>query len=79
MMLIATLPSALAQVYYPTQSVRVIVTTTSGGGLDTFARAQREPPSRLRTSNPTYGSHGMRPGCLIGEHAAALRRDPAQA
>lgn len=36
MMLIATLPSALAQVNYPTQSVRVIVTTSPGGGLDTF-------------------------------------------
>ena len=38
MMLIATLPAALAQAKYPTQPVRVIVTTAPGGGLDTFAR-----------------------------------------
>jgi len=38
MLLITTLP-ALAQVNYPTQPVRVIVTTAPGGGLDTFARA----------------------------------------
>lgn len=38
MMLIATLPAALAQANYPTQPVRVIVTTAPGGGLDTFAR-----------------------------------------
>ena len=37
-MLIATLPPALAQVNYPTQAVRVIVTTAPGGGLDTFSR-----------------------------------------
>ena len=38
MMLIATLPAALAQANYPTQPVRVIVTTAPGGGLDTFSR-----------------------------------------
>ena len=38
MMLVATLPTALAQVTYPAQPVRVIVTTAPGGGLDTFAR-----------------------------------------
>ena len=38
MLLIATLPAALAQVNYPAQPVRVIVTTAPGGGLDTFAR-----------------------------------------
>jgi tripartite-type tricarboxylate transporter receptor subunit TctC len=38
MMLIAALPAALAQANYPTQPVRVIVTTAPGGGLDTFAR-----------------------------------------
>jgi tripartite-type tricarboxylate transporter receptor subunit TctC len=37
-MLIATLPTALAQTNYPTQAVRVIVTTAAGGGLDTFSR-----------------------------------------
>ena len=38
MLLLATLPAAVAQVNYPTQRVRVIVTTAPGGGLDTFAR-----------------------------------------
>ncbi len=38
MMLIATLPATLAQANYPTQAVRVIVTTAPGGGLDTFSR-----------------------------------------
>lgn len=38
MMLIATLPAALAQANYPTHAVRVIVTTAPGGGLDTFSR-----------------------------------------
>jgi len=38
MMLIATLPAALAQANYPTQAVRVIVTTAPGGGLDSFSR-----------------------------------------
>ena len=38
MVLIATLPAALAQVNYPVQPVRVIITTAPGGGLDTFAR-----------------------------------------
>jgi tripartite-type tricarboxylate transporter receptor subunit TctC len=38
MMLIATLPAALAQANYPTQAVRVIVTTAPGAGLDTFSR-----------------------------------------
>ena len=38
MMLVATLPTVLAQVTYPVQPVRVIVTTAPGGGLDTFAR-----------------------------------------
>lgn len=38
MMLIATLPAALAQATYPTQPVRFIVTTAPGGGLDNFAR-----------------------------------------
>ena len=38
MMLIAPLPAALAQANYPTQPVRVIVTTAPGGGLDTFSR-----------------------------------------
>jgi tripartite-type tricarboxylate transporter receptor subunit TctC len=38
MMLIATLPAALAQGNYPTQPVRVIVAVAPGGGLDTFAR-----------------------------------------
>ena len=37
-LLIATFPAALAQVNYPLQPVRVIVTTAPGGGLDTFAR-----------------------------------------
>lgn len=39
MLLIGYLPAALAQANYPTQPVRVIVTTAPGGGLDTFARA----------------------------------------
>ena len=38
MMLIAALPAALAQANYPTQAVRVIVTTAPGGGLDSFSR-----------------------------------------
>ena len=38
MMLIATVPAALAQANYPTQPVRLIVTTAPGGGLDAFAR-----------------------------------------
>jgi len=38
MMLIAALPAALAQANYPSQPVRVIVTTAPGGGLDTFSR-----------------------------------------
>lgn len=38
MMLIATLPAALAQANYPTQAVRVIVTTAPGSGLDSFSR-----------------------------------------
>ena len=38
MMLIATLPATLAQINYPTQAVRVIVTTAPGGGLDSFSR-----------------------------------------
>ena len=38
MMLIATLPAALAQANYPAHAVRVIVTTAPGGGLDTFSR-----------------------------------------
>ena len=38
MMLIAPLPAALAQAHYPTQPVRMIVTTAPGGGLDTFSR-----------------------------------------
>lgn len=38
MALIATLPAALAQVNYPIQAVRVIVTTAPGGGLDSFSR-----------------------------------------
>lgn len=38
MMLITTLPAALAQVNYPTQPVRMIVITGPGSGVDTFAR-----------------------------------------
>jgi tripartite-type tricarboxylate transporter receptor subunit TctC len=38
MMLVSPLPAAQAQVNYPTQAVRVIVTTAPGGGLDTFSR-----------------------------------------
>lgn len=38
MLLIATLPPALAQGRYPAQPVRVIVSVAPGGGLDTFAR-----------------------------------------
>lgn len=38
MMLITTLPAALAQAHYPTQPVRMIVVTAPGGGLDTFSR-----------------------------------------
>ena len=38
MMLVTTLPAALAQANYPTQAIRVIVTTAPGGGLDTFSR-----------------------------------------
>ena len=38
MLLIATLPPALAQGKYPAQPVRVIVSVAPGGGLDTFAR-----------------------------------------
>ncbi len=37
-MLLATLPTAMAQSNYPAQPVRAIVTTAAGGGLDNFAR-----------------------------------------
>ena len=37
-MLVATLPAALAQATYPNQPIRFIVTTDAGGGLDNFAR-----------------------------------------
>lgn len=48
-MLIATLPAALAQAPYPTQPVRVIVTTAPGAGLDTFSRlVTREFSERAR-------------------------------
>ncbi len=46
-LLIATLPAALAQANYPNQAVRVIVTTAPGGGLDSFSRlAARELSGR---------------------------------
>jgi tripartite-type tricarboxylate transporter receptor subunit TctC len=38
MMLIGTPPAALAQAKYPSQPVRLIVTTAPGGGLDRFSR-----------------------------------------
>ena len=38
MMVVATLPAALAQANYPTQPVRMIVITGPGSGVDTFAR-----------------------------------------
>ena len=38
MMLVTTLPAALAQANYPTQAVRMIVITGPGSGVDTFAR-----------------------------------------
>lgn len=38
MMLVATMPLALAQSNYPNQPVRFIVTTAPGGGLDSFSR-----------------------------------------
>jgi tripartite-type tricarboxylate transporter receptor subunit TctC len=37
-MLVVTLPVARAQIRYPAQPVRVIVTTAPGAGLDAFAR-----------------------------------------
>jgi len=39
MLLSVTVSAALAQVNYPAQPVRLVVTTAPGGGLDTFARA----------------------------------------
>ena len=39
MLLSVTVSAAFAQVNYPAQPVRLVVTTAPGGGLDTFARA----------------------------------------
>jgi tripartite-type tricarboxylate transporter receptor subunit TctC len=70
MMLIATLPAALAQARYPTQPVRVIVTTAPGGGLDTFARVvARELSARAGQQFFTENRPGA--GTTIGSTVVA--------
>jgi tripartite-type tricarboxylate transporter receptor subunit TctC len=70
MMLVATLPAALAQATYPTQPVRVIVTTAPGGGLDTFARlVAREFSERAGQQFIVDNRPGA--GTTIGSAAAA--------
>ncbi len=70
MMLIATLPAALAQANYPTQPVRVIVTTAPGGGLDTFARLVAREFSE-RAGQQFVAENRAGAGTTIGSAVAA--------
>jgi tripartite-type tricarboxylate transporter receptor subunit TctC len=70
MMLIAALPAALAQANYPTQPVRVIVTTAPGGGLDTFARLVTRELS-ARAGQQFFAENRPGAGTTIGSAVAA--------
>ena len=70
LMLIATLPAAWAQAGYPSQPVRVIVTTAPGGGLDTFARLITRELS-ARTGQQFFADNRPGAGTTIGSAAAA--------
>ena len=69
-MVVATLPAALAQANYPNQPVRVIVTVAPGGGLDTFARlVARELSGRAGQQFVVDNRSGA--GTTIGSAVAA--------
>lgn len=72
-LLIAAPPAALAQANYPSQPVRVIVTTAPGGGLDGFARLlAREFSERAGQQFVVDNRPGA--GTTIGTAAAAKAR-----
>jgi tripartite-type tricarboxylate transporter receptor subunit TctC len=68
--LIAALPAALAQPPYPTQPVRVIVTTAPGGGLDAFTRLMAKEFSE-RAGQQFVVDNRPGAGTTIGTAAAA--------
>ena len=70
MMLIAALPAALAQANYPTQPVRVIVTTAPGGGLDSFARLLASELSK-RAGHQVFVENRPGAGTTIGTAVVA--------
>lgn len=72
-LLIATLPAAWAQASYPTQPVRVIVTTAPGGGLDTFARLLTKELS-VRAGQQFVSDNRPGAGTTIGAAVVAKAR-----
>lgn len=67
---LTALPAALAQTKYPTQPVRVIVTTAPGGGLDTFARLVARELS-ARAGHQFIADNRPGAGTTIGSAAVA--------
>ena len=67
---VTALPAAFAQSNYPSQPVRMIVTTVAGGGLDNFARMlARELSARAGQQFIVDNRAGA--GTTIGSAAAA--------